>query len=335
MHDSLRVFGLENSREYTKSIVEHLGVQMTPLEEKYFEDGECYIQSSADSYGNVRGCDVFVVQSIYTDEKESIADNFQKLLIFIGSLKDASAARITAVIPYFGYMRQDRKTQSRAPITTKYIAQMLEAVGCDRVLTLDVHNLAACQNAFKNCGFDHLEARSVLAEYCAENIEADKIAVLSPDAGGYLRAHFFRNKLAELLKKDIGIVQLDKIRSKGKIIPLNKRTRIIGDVEGTTVIPYDDMISSGGTLEVAVDAVHEAGGTVWGLCASHGLFVGAANTKMANPNIERIVICDTVKPFRLSEENSKKLNIVETTHLFAEAIRRIHVGNGSISELLR
>jgi ribose-phosphate pyrophosphokinase len=331
MHDALRLYGLEGSREYAFQIAKVMGVQLTPHREEYFDDGEAYIQSDSSTYGNVRGCDVFVVQSLYSNETESIADRLQKLLIFIGSLKDASATRITAVIPYLGYSRQDRKTESRAPITTKYIAQQFEAVGCNRILTLDVHNLSAEQNAFRTCRFDHLEAKTILAEYVADNLESERIAVLSPDAGGYLRAHLFRNKLAKLLKRDIEIVQLDKVRVNRKVIA----NRIVGDVKGVTVIPYDDMIASGGTLSKAVDAVHEAEGEVWGVLATHGLFVGSANEKMANPHMKRIIVCDTIEPFRLNDEIKKKVHLVPTTHLFGEAIRRIHEGTGSLSELLR
>tara|TARA_Y100000034_G_scaffold42710_1_gene52270 strand:- start:9758 stop:10759 length:1002 start_codon:yes stop_codon:yes gene_type:complete len=333
MHDALRLYGLEGSREYAKAIASHLGIQLTPHREEYFDDGECYVQSDPNQYGNVRGCDVFVVQSLYSTEQESIADRLQKLLVFVGSLFDASAARITACIPYLGYARQDRKTESRAPITTKYIAQQFEAVGCDRILTLDVHNLSAEQNAFRRCRFDHLEAKTILAEHCAENITTDRVAVLSPDAGGYLRAHLFRNKLAKLLKRDVEIVQLDKVRVNRKVIA----NRIIGDVKGVTVVPYDDMFASGSTISKAVNATIEAEGSIWGVVATHGLFVGSANeeTGMGNPNIKRIVICDTIEPFRLNDENKKKVHIVETTHLFGEAIRRIHEGTGSLSELLR
>ena len=331
MSDALRLYGLEGSREYAQQVADGMGVQLTPHREEYFEDGEAYIQSAPNIHGNVRGCDAFVIQSLYSNTTESIADRLQKMLIFIGSLKDASAARITAVIPYLGYSRQDRKTESRAPITTKYIAQQFEAVGCNRVLTMDVHNLSAEQNAFRNCRFGHLEAKAVLSEYVADNIEAKRIAVLSPDSGGYLRAHLFRNKLAKLLKRDIEIVQLDKVRVDRKVIA----NRIVGEVEGVTVIPYDDMIASGGTLEKAVDAVVKGGGEVWGVAATHGLFVGSANEKMANPNIKRIVVCDTIEPFRLNKEIRKKVHLVETTHLFGEAIHRIHSGTGSLSELLR
>jgi len=195
--DALKLFGLNGNKSYAESIAKNLGVPLTPHREEYFEDGECYIQSDPSSFGNVRGCDVFVIQSLYSDEEESVADKLQKLLIFIGSLHDASADRITAVVPYLGYARQDRKTISRAPITTKYIAQLFEAVGCDRVLTIDVHNLAAAQNAFRKCKFDHLEAKSVLAQYCADFISEDKIAVLSPDTGGLVRSTLFRNKLSK------------------------------------------------------------------------------------------------------------------------------------------
>lgn len=329
---SLKIFGLGSSQPFAESIAEQLGVKLTPHREEYFDDKEPYIQSSPDSFGNVRGADVFVVLSLASDEVESINDKFFKLAMFIGSLKDASASRVTAVLPYLGYGRQDRKTVSRAPITTKYRARMLESVGTDRILTLDVHNLAAEQNALR-IPLDNLEARNIFADYFAENLPRDKrIVILSPDQGGWIRSSLFCNRLAKKLKMEVGMAQLDKIRG------ANRKARastIIGDVKDCLVIPYDDMISSGGTLVTSVNVVQRFGGEVWGICATHGLFVGDANENMASEHIKRICVTDTINPFRLHESNRKKVTIVNTTSLFAEAINRIHSDSGSISDLLK
>lgn len=334
MDGTLRIFGLEGTQKFADRVCEHLGVKRNPHREEYFEDGEPYIKAASGESGNIRGCDVFVIQSLYSDATESINDKFFKVCEFIGSLKDASANRVTFVSPYLGYARQDRKTESRAPITTKYRAWMLEAVGTDRVLTMDVHNLAAEQNAF-SIPFDHLEARNLFADYLFHELPTTKrIVALSPDAGGYLRTHLFRNRLQDYLKREVGIAQLDKIRINRKVKALQGTHRIIGDVRDALVISYDDLISSGGTIAKSSRAIKEHGGEVWGVCSTHGVCVGNINENLASDDIPRVIIADTVIPYRLNEKVARKVEAVDTTKLFAEAIKRIHHGTGSISDLL-
>jgi ribose-phosphate pyrophosphokinase len=209
---------------------------------------------------------------------------------------------------------------------------MLEAVGTDRVLTVDVHNASAEQNAFR-IPVDLLEARNLLVNSCARELtqESDpleNIAILSPDAGGYERAEKFRNTLSTVLGVDVIMVQLDKIRVKREV----KASRIIGDVKGKRVIVLDDMIASGGTVRKAEEIVTAEGGKLWGVAATHGLFVGDANENLRK--IPRLFVTDTVAPFRLDEENKKKLRKVNTSRMFGFAIGRIHDGTGSISSLL-
>lgn len=337
-----KIFGLNGSKEYAAKVAEHLRTKLTPHTEKYHDDGEPYAKSgpehSDSSVGNVRGHDVFVIQSLYSDQQESVSDKFVKLCIFCGSLKDASAAEVIPVIPHLAWARQDRKTESRAPIATKYIARMLESVGISRVLLFDVHNLAAEQNAF-SVPIDNLEAKNLIADWCSTNLIAEnrtnKIKVLAPDSGGLNRCERFRNSLLKQLRSkgvmldDIDIVIFDKVRIKGQV----KGGRIIGDVEGADVIVYDDMISTGSTVQKATRAVEEHGGQVWSICATHGLFCGRANEIFDGINA-KIVVTDTVSPFRLSSSNREKLHIVDTTRMVANAVRRIHSGTGSISELL-
>jgi|LakMenEpi03Aug12_release.lakeMendotaPanAssembly.Ray.scaffolds.fasta_scaffold315045_2 ribose-phosphate pyrophosphokinase len=339
----LKVFGLDASKDYAEKVAGHLGITLSPMTEKYHDDGEPYVKSGPEhndcSLGNVRGHDVFVIQSLYSDAKESISDKFMKLCIFCGSLKDASSHEVIPIIPNLGWARQDRKTESRAPIATKYVAKMLEAVGISRALLFDVHNLAAEQNAF-NVPLDNLEAKNLIADWCAAQLIAEnktrKIKVLSPDGGGLSRCERFRNALLKRLRDsgiaidDIEIVIFDKVRVKGQV----KGGRIIGDVEDADVIAYDDMISTGSTMEKATKAVENYGGKVWAICATHGLFCGKANEIFGRLNA-KIVVTDTVKPFRLTEQNRAKLHVVDTTKMVADAVRRIHSGTGSISELLR
>ena len=338
-----KVFGLQGTNEYSAKVATHLGLKLTPHTEKNFEDGECYVKSgpefSDSSVGNVRGHNVFVIQSLYSDETESVADKFVKLCIFCGSLKDASAHEVIPIIPHLAWARQDRKTESRAPITTKYIARMLESMKIERCLLFDVHNLAAEQNAF-NVPIDVLEAKNLFADWCAHRLIADghakKVKVMTPDSGGLGRAERFSNAMLKLLNSlgakldDIEVVVFDKLRIKGEV----RGGRIVGDVEDADVIAYDDMISTAKTMKKACKAVVESKGRVYAICATHGLFCGEANGILDDLDT-KIVISDTIRPWRLNDGNRRKLHIVDTTKMVAEAIMRIHSGSGSISELLR
>lgn len=334
-----KIFGLDGSKQYAEEVAAELGVSVTPHNEKTFDDGESYAKSADGTDGNVRGHNVFVIQSLYGDENESVAEKFMKLCIMCGSLKDASANEVIAVIPYLAWSRQDRKTESRAPITTKYIARMLEACGVDRALFIDVHNLAAEQNAF-SVPIDNLEARNLFAQYCAEKLLAQgstkKIRILSPDSGGLGRCERFRNALLKCLNKlgaqldDIEIVIFDKVRVQGQVTG----ARIVGDVVDADVIAYDDMISTASTMQKACKTVVKEKGRIFALCATHGLFCGPANDVL-NDFDTNIVVADTVQPFRLNPQNRSKVHVVKTSHLVADAIRRIHSGTGSLSDLLR
>lgn len=339
----IKLFGLNGTAQYSQAVSKNLGINLTPHTEKLHDDGESYVKSgpehSDSSLGNVRGHDVFVIQSLYTDEYESISDKFMKLCIFCGSLKDASAHEVIPVIPHLGWARQDRKTESRAPIATKYIAKMLESVGASRVVMFDVHNLAAEQNAF-SIPIENLEAKNLVAEWCADKLilegKTSNIKILSPDSGGLNRCERFRNSLLKYLRDkkimldDIEIVIFDKLRVKGKV----KGSRIIGNVVDSDVIIYDDMISTGSTMGEAIKAVIKEGGRVWSVCATHGIFCGKANDIFESIDT-KIVVTDTIRPFRLTKQNLDKVHVVETSQMVADAIRRIHSGTGSISELLR
>lgn len=334
-----KIFGMNGSKSYAEEVAAHLGVGVTPHEEQTFDDGEPFAKSADGKAGNVRGHDIFVIQSLYSDEKESVCDKFMKLCIMCGSLKDASAHEVTAVIPHLAWARQDRKTESRAPITTKYIARLLEAAGIDRALFMDVHNLAAEQNAF-SVPIDNLEAKNLFADYCAAQLVAagktSNIKVLSPDSGGLNRCERFRNALLKALNKlgvkldTIDIVIFDKRRHKKEV----SGGRIIGDVKDADVIALDDMISTASTMKKACGTAVNEGGRIFAMCATHGLFCGAANDVLDGFDAQ-IIVADTVQPFRLNTANRKKVHLVSTSHLVADAIRRIHSGTGSLSELLR
>ena len=328
----IKIFGLDSTREYAAKVANELGVDLSSKTEDYFDDGEATLRSEV----NVRGQDVFVIQSLYSCEKEKVADKIIKLLIFIGSLRDASARRITAVIPYLAYQRQDRKTASRAPIVTKYLAKWFQSARLDRLLTIDNHSLQALQNSFDVTITDHLEAKRLLATYVAENIKKpERISVMSPDLSGMNRARLFRNILASIFTAkrilpadfEIPLCVLDKTHV-GRTI---QGHMVVGDVKDRDVVIVDDMIASAKTMSEARRGVMANGGRVWGACATHGLFVGRANENLAD--FERVIVTDTVRPYRLTGPAASRLAVISTAKLFAEAIKRINEED-SISDLL-
>jgi ribose-phosphate pyrophosphokinase len=349
----LRIFGTDGSEEFARKVAKRLGIPLTPRMERLFSDGEPYIKSIAGSQGNVRECDVYIIASLYSDEKQSVNDKFIKLLFFVGSLKDAGASRVTIVVPYLAYQRQDRKTESRAGIYTKYTARLIESVGVDRLITMDVHNLSAFQSAMRIL-VDNLEAKRPLVDFICggadkDGLEIDRhipsalsfdtlvqkgesdLAILSPDSGGADRARRFRNELEKRLKlKDkIDVVHLDKSRSNTGDVSGSK---IIGDVNGKRVLIYDDLIATAGTIALCQDAIEKSGGKVFAVCATHGQFVGTASDRLAN--IPKLITTDTMPPFRLPQSAwNGRLFVCSVAGLFADAIRITHFG-GSISELL-
>lgn len=327
MNNGIKLFALNSTRKFAERVADFLDVPLTTHEEKRFEDCEPYVRSSK----NVRGRDVYVIQSLYSDDNESVDEKFTKLLFFIGSLKDASADRITAVIPYMAYARQDRKVKSREPITTKYFAKLIEAVGTNRLLTMDVHNLSALQNAFRDCIPDNLEAKNLLADCVVEDStpeEQNRFTVLSPDSGGMGRSRRFRDALRKRLNQEVALAYLDKSHIGESITG----DLIIGDVENRLVIVCDDMISGGSSVNECSKATTKHGGQMWGVCATHPLCVGEVNEKLKS--IPRIIVTDTILPPRLNESTLAKTRFISTAKMFAQAIRRTHQGE-SISDLLK
>jgi len=322
---ALRLFTLDCGRAYGEKIAAELGVALSDHEEREFEDSEYKIRPLE----NVRDCDVFVVQSLHGDDDLSADEKLCRLLFFIGALKDASAGRVTAVVPYLCFARKDRKTKPRDPVTTRYIAALFEAVGTDRVVTLDVHNLAAFQNAFRCCT-DHLEAAGLFARHFAARIQNPDVAVVSPDAGGVKRADRLRDLLSRVMDRPIGTAFMEKTRSRGEV----RGETLVGDVAGKAAVIIDDLISAGTTMARTAKACRAQGATEVFAAASHGLFVGDANRLLAGPEIDELVVTDTIPPFRLSPElRNGKLVEIDAARLFAEAIKRIHTG-GSIVDLL-
>lgn len=324
--DTLKLFAINASRAFGEGIAQNLGTALSEHEEREFEDGEHKIRPLV----NVREQDVFVIHSLYSDAEQSVNDKLCRLLFFCGALRDASAGRVTAVIPYLAYARKDAKTQTRDPVTTRYVASMIESVGVDRVVTLDVHNLAAYQNAFR-CHAEHLEANKLFISHLEPLLKTeDKIVVVSPDVGGIKRADHFRQALGRALDKELSMAFLEKARARG-VLSLG---RLVGDVKDSVVIIIDDLIASGSTIAHAAEACKEQGAKKVFAAASHGVFVGKANQILSNAALAQIIVTDSIPPFRLDPALAKqKLVVLPTAELFAEAIKRIHIG-GSLAELL-
>ena len=319
----IAVFALQSDRAFGERVAASLGLALSDHEERDFEDGE----HKARPLVNLRGRDAFVIQALHGDAAMSVNDKLCRLLFFIGALRDASAARITAVIPYLCYARKDRRTKTRDPVITRYVAEVLEAVGVDRVVTLDVHNLAAFQNAFR-CRTDHLEARPLLVKHFTPLLGDAEIVVVSPDSGGVKRAERFREAMAAVTGKSIANAFMEKRRSAGVV----SGAAMVGDIAGRMAIIVDDLISTGTTMARAAAACKERGATKVYVAATHGLFTGAASEVIADAGFERVVVTDTVPAFRLNRRAAERVTLLESTDLFAEAIKRVHSG-GSIVNL--
>jgi len=319
------LFALHASRSFGEGVARQLGISLSACEEREFEDGE----HKSRPLVNVRNRDVFVIQSLYADAQQSVNDKLVRLLFFIGALKDASAGRVTAVVPYLAYARKDAKTQTRDPVTTRYVAQLFEAVGTGRVITMDAHNLAAFQNAFR-CRTDHLEAtRLFVAHFASLLKEEPQITVVSPDIGGMKRAERFRQVLGRALNRELNVAFMEKARAKGVM----RAGRLIGEVAGHAII-VDDLISTGGTLWHAAAACRKCGAEKVYAAATHGIFVGDANRLLSGTELDKLIVTDTIPPFRLNPDLARnKLVVLPAAPLFAEAVRRVHAG-GSLVELL-
>lgn len=322
----LALFALDATRTFGQEVARELGLSLSPHEERDFEDGE----HKARPLVSVRERDVYVLQSLHGAPDASANDKLVRLLFFLSTLRDAGAARVTAVVPYLAYARKDARTQPRDPVTTRYVAALFEATGVDRVVVLEVHNLAAFQNAFR-VPTAHLDTAALFARFFAEQVRGEAaVTVVSPDAGGVKRAERLRRALARRNGAEPAFAFMEKWRGGGRLAP----GRLVGDVEGAVAIVVDDLISTGSTLAHAARACRAAGARRVYAAAAHGLFVRGAAEALAAPEIDRIVVTDSVPPFRLPPGPARdKLTVLPAAPLFAEAIRLLHEG-GSLVELL-
>ena len=325
MNGDLVLFALGGSARLGEHVAAALGAQLAPFEEREFEDGE----HKARPLGSVRNRDVIVLHSLHGDDVRSADEKLVRLLFFAGALKDAAASRVTAVVPYLAYARKDRKTKPRDPVTTRYVAQLMEAVGIDRVVALDVHNVAAYQNAFR-CGVEHLEAAVLFVRRLSPLLGNGRVVVVSPDSGGVKRAEDFRRRLREVLRRPVTLAFAEKHRSGGVV----SGEALVGDVDGATAIVVDDLIASGTTMARAALACRARGATaVYGV-ATHGVFAEGASQALGGDAFDRIYVTDSVESARAQlPPLAGKLECVSVADFLAQAIVRLHNG-GSLSELM-
>ena len=300
----LVVFGGSSSQPLTRAICAYLGIEPSTASIQPFPDGETFLKLEND----VRGADCFVIQST----SPPVNDNLMELLIFIDSLRRASANRITAVVPYFGYARQDRKAEGRTPITAKLVSNMIVVAGAQRVLAMNLH--AEQIPGFFDIPVDHLSATRVIAEYFMSLGLKDTVLV-SPDVGNLKKA----NEFASIVGAEMAIV--DKRRQTGDGI---EAVRIIGEVEGKNVMIFDDMITTAGTIEGATRLVKARGAKSVCVGATHGVFAGRAVERVSDAGIDHLCVTDTIEMRDEVRTALPALRVVSVAPLLGEAIRRIH-----------
>ncbi|WP_313757789.1 ribose-phosphate diphosphokinase [Tissierella sp.] len=305
-----KVFSGNANRELAEKICKELDIPLGTCDVSQFSDGEINVNISE----TVRGIDVYIVQPTCTP----VNDNLMETLILIDAVKRASAGRVNAVVPYYGYARQDRKTKAREPITAKLVANLFTTAGADRVISMDLH--AAQIQGYFDIPVDHLSGVPILAEYFKDIVDEETV-VVSPDLGGVTRARSFANLL------DLPIAIIEKRRPKANV---SEVMNVIGDIEGKNVILIDDIIDTAGTITKAASVLKNFGAKkVYG-CATHGVLSGPAIERIRDSELEKFIITDTIP---LPEDKQiDKIEIVSVAPLFAEAIRRIH-DNESVSKL--
>jgi len=314
--ENIKIFCGNSNPEFAKNICKDLGVDLGKAEVKTFADGE----ASVSLLETVRGADVFLVQSTC----KPVNDHLMELLVMCDACRRASAGRITAVIPYFGYARQDRKAKSRDPISAKLVANMITAAGADRVLTMDLH--ASQIQGFFDIPLDHLLGNPTfvdyyLAKFPETEYNHDEFVVVSPDVGSVGRARAFAAKV------HMGLAIVDKRRQKANVCEV---MNVIGDVKGKTCILFDDMVDTAGSLCNAAKALKEQGAKDVYACATHGVLSGPAYDRIEESPIEEMVFLNTIP--QVANTKSGKIKFLDVSHVFARAIEHVH-GGTSIADL--
>lgn len=307
----LRIFAGNSNPALARQICESLGIALARSMVSTFSDGEIRVEISE----NVRGADVFIVQS----GSRPVNDHLMELLVMIDALKRASARRITAVIPYYCYARQDRKNKPRVPITARLVADLISRVGAHRILTMDLH--AGQIQGFFDIPVDNLYASPVILPYIRERFNSE-LVIVSPDAGGVARARAYARRL------HAGLAVIDKRRSD---VNQAEALNIIGEVDGKTAIVLDDMVDTAGTLVEAVKTLLERGATAVHACVTHPVLSGPAVTRLEQSALESLIVTDTI-PLSPEAAQCRKIECLPSCRLFSAAIRNIH-NEDSISGL--
>lgn len=302
MPNIMKIFTGNANPAMAQAICEYLDLPLSAAEVKKFSDGEISVEIGE----NVRGTDVFVIQPTCPP----VNDHLMELIIMVDALRRASARRITAVIPYYGYARQDRKVRPRVPITAKAVAEMLMAVGTRRVLCMDLH--AGQIQGFFNIPVDHLYAAPILLKYIRGTFE--DVVMVSPDAGGVERTRAFAKRL------NAGLAIIDKRRERANEC---EAMHVIGDVKDKTAILLDDMVDTAGTLCGAAAKLTEMGAQEVHACCSHAVLSGPAIDRLEKSCIKSLVVTDSI-PLRDNARDCKKITVLTVAELLGEAIRRIH-----------
>ncbi len=312
-NNRLKIFSGSSNRALSREVSRYLGTDMGPMVRKRFADGELYVQIQE----SIRGCDVYLIQPTC----HPVNDNLMELLIMIDACRRASARQITAVIPYYGYARADRKTAGRESITAKLVANLITQSGADRVLALDLHS-AQIQGYF-DIPCDHVYGSPVLVEYLA-NKEIEDLVVVSPDVGGVARARAF----AKLLN-DAPLAIIDKRRQAHNVAEV---MNLIGDVNGRTAVLVDDMIDTAGTISEGARVLRENGARRVYACATHAVFSPPAIERLSSGLLEEVIVTNTipVEPDRQFEQ----LTVLSVANMLGEAIWRIHEET-SVSSMFR
>lgn len=304
MPDGIKLITGNANPELAKKVSDYLQIPLTETMVSTFSDGEIMVQIKE----NIRGSDAFVIQPTCTP----VNHNIMELLLIIDALKRASAGRITAVIPYYGYARQDRKVQPRVPISAKLIANLIAVAGANRVLSIDLH--AGQIQGFFDIPVDHLFAIPVILDYLRKNNLLNNITVVSPDAGGTERARVFAKKI------NAPLAIIDKRRDAPNV---SKVMYVIGEVKDRDALIIDDMIDTGGTLVQAANALKEKGAKRVFAACTHAVLSGPAIERLNNSVLEEVIVTDTI-PVYDKKEKCPKIKVLTVAHLLGEAIKRIH-----------
>jgi len=312
LNRELKIFSGNGNPELAQSICEYLKIPIGRWHLTRFMDGEIYCQL----LDNVRGADVFVIQPTCPPVNE----NLMELLIAVDAMKRSSAARITAVMPYYGYARQDRKDKPRVPISSKLVADLLQAAGVNRVLAMDLHSPAI--QGFFDVPVDHLFAAPILLSWLAEQKFAD-LTIVSPDAGGVERARFYAKRLGS------GLAIIDKRRVEANVA---KTMNVIGEVVDQTCVIVDDMVDTAGTLTGTVEALLENGAKSVVACFTHAVLSGPAIERLSASPLQQVAVSDTIPLDERKKAGLPNLTVLSVADLLGEAIARIH-SNSSVSSL--